>query len=157
MPDFCSDCSARLLFTRSYQIALVSARAHEVIPEEVEEEEKEGADPDIMVDESLKPILDKNYPVAAQIEVIYSISQSFRRLKIDKTDEPNATDVPSEDSKEEEKDGKSDDVERQLETSWVAVFEGMLSDGTKSTDNPLHWKLIDNRPAWEFPGMDMPR
>lgn len=140
-----------------HNIALVSARAHEVIPEEVEEEEKEGADPDIMVDESLKPILDKNYPVAAQIEVIYSISQSFRRLKIDKTDEPNATDVPSEDSKEEEKDGKSDDVERQLETSWVAVFEGMLSDGTKSTDNPLHWKLIDNRPAWEFPGMNAPR
>jgi hypothetical protein len=135
----------------------VSARAHEVIPEEVEEEEKEKSDPDIMVDDSLKPIIDKNYPVAAQIEVIYSISQSFRRLKIDKTDEPNATDAPSGDIKEEEKDGKSDDVERQLETSWVAVFEGMLSDGTKSTDNSLHWKLIDNRPAWEFPGMDMPR
>lgn len=138
-----------------HNVALVSARAHEVIPKEEVDEDEKNDDNGYLVDESLTPITDKKYPVAAQIEVIYSISQSFRRLKLDEIDEGSTT--GSEKKKEEEEESKSDDDEQKLDTAWVAVFEGMLSDGPNGSDNSLRWKLIDNRPAWEFPGKDMPR
>ena len=36
-----------------------------------------------------------------------------------------------------------------METAWVGVFEGWLDH----EHQPLTWKLVDNRPAWEYPMM----
>lgn len=114
-------------------IALLSCRAHEIVSEVDHDENKKNDDSDVMVDESLEPFVDKKYPVAAQIEVIYSISQTFAQTLI-------------EDAEEKE----TDEGSRTMETAWVAVFEGMLFDGNNGSEEKLRWKLVDNRPAWEF-------
>lgn len=136
---------------------MLSARAHEVIPEKNQEEEDEKVekmqqDPDVMVDVSLTQGIEKKYPIAAQIEVMYSINQKFQRkhvgsVKVDHEKDDNA---PLEDKGAKD----STDEEFTLQTSWVAIFEGILNDGTDNTDS-LRWKLIDNRPAWEFPEIDL--
>jgi hypothetical protein len=114
-------------------IALLSCRAHEIVSEVDHDENKKNDDSDVMVDESLEPFVDKKYPVAAQIEVIYSISQTFAQTLI-------------EDAEEKE----TEEGSRTMETAWVAVFEGMLFDGNNGSEEKLRWKLVDNRPAWEF-------
>ena len=53
------------------------------------------------------------------------------------------------DNDEEKEDHKK---EHTMETAWVGVFEGWLYN---QKNEPLRWKLVDNRPAWEFPAMAM--
>ncbi len=92
-----------------------------------------------MSDDSFSSGIEKEHPVAAQIEVIYSISQCFNRRQIDPYDNQSS---------------EIKNAEHQIETSWVAVFETILSSGSddrSTADDILRWKLIDNRPAWEFP------
>lgn len=135
-------------------IALLSARAHEVIPEEDNEEDQndtknKGSD-EAMTDDSLSNGIEKSYPVAAQIEVIYKITQKFRRRIIS----PGDTLINPSSNDSEKKDGEGnavseDEEPEDLQTAWVAVFEGLLDDG-KNGDTELRWKLVDNRPALEF-------
>lgn len=143
-------------------IALLSARAHEVIPENNEEEEDEEVkkmqqDPDVMVDVSLTPGIEKKYPIAAQIEVLYSIAQKFQKQSLVPVQIDHAKDDAPLQDKDGAKDstgtGTDDDKEFTLQTTWVAIFEGILNDGTDNAHS-LRWKLIDNRPAYEFPEID---
>ncbi len=144
----------------------MSARVHEVIPESEEnEEENQGTSNSNkskpLVDDTLNGPIEQNYPIAAQIEVIYSISQKFKQKKIYIP----GMDTNSSDDKEQKEDSNSDsdndndsdEMEKEFDTAWVAVFEGMLTDGTKNSDDVLRWKLVDNRPAYEFPGFSLPR
>lgn len=117
---------------------------HEVIPDENEEDLKTMHDNDSdLVDDSLNGGIEKKFPIVAQIEVIYSIEQKFKQQKIEINNADSSAD--------------SDEKENTLDTAWVAVFEGMLSDGTDGSTDSLRWKLVENRPAWEFPGLSMTR
>jgi hypothetical protein len=103
-----------------------------------------------MTDDSLSNGIEKSYPVAAQIEVIYKITQKFRRRIIS----PGDTLINASSNDSEKKDGEGnavseDEEPEDLQTAWVAVFEGLLDDG-KNGDTELRWKLVDNRPALEF-------
>eukprot|EP00553_Chaetoceros_curvisetus_P003077 CAMPEP_0204612148 /NCGR_PEP_ID=MMETSP0717-20131115/245_1 /ASSEMBLY_ACC=CAM_ASM_000666 /TAXON_ID=230516 /ORGANISM="Chaetoceros curvisetus" /LENGTH=380 /DNA_ID=CAMNT_0051624101 /DNA_START=39 /DNA_END=1181 /DNA_ORIENTATION=+ len=116
---------------------LTDARAREVEPFTKELKDR-GEDFVSMSDDSFSSGIEKDHPVAAQIEVIYSISQCFNKRQID-----NSNNQSSEMKNEE----------HQIQTSWVAVFETILCDSAYecTADDILRWKLIDNRPAWEFP------
>lgn len=108
----------------------------------------EGSDK-AMTDDSLSNGFEKSYPIAAQIEVIYNITQKFRRRIISPG---NVSMNASSDAGKTDEEGNtvSDDEEaEELQTAWVAVFEGLLDDGQKG-ETPLRWKLVDNRPALEF-------
>jgi len=125
---------------------LLSARAHEVIPEETQDsrintdvendESKKDEKPEIMEDESFSNGIDKKYPVAAQLEVIYTLTQTFSRKKIGGKSEKHDSDAEEDEQKEDT-----------MDTAWVAIFEGWLENGRE----PLRWTLVNNRPAWEFP------
>ena len=114
----------------------MSARVHEIFKEDGEEETDIDHDLD---DDSLHGGIEKNNPTAAQIEVIYSISQCFKQEPVHS----------------EELEINNEEEDRTVETAWIAVFEGMLSDGTEGSEELLRWKLVDNRPAWEFPGLTL--
>lgn len=135
--------------------ALMSARTHEVPPEEEENDEnnKKDTKPEIMMDDSFSNDRGEEYPVVAQIEVLYTLSQTFTRKKIGSsittTPQPQEEDNDENDETEENEDHEK---EHTMETAWVGVFEGWLSN---RKNQPLRWKLVDNRPAWEFPAMAM--
>ncbi len=133
-----------MLFFLSQQIALLSARVHEITPDENDEDSNEGVsdkDSKELVDESLNDGIEEQVPVVAQIEVIYSITQKFKLEKIEMNDA--------------DSEAESDESEKTIDTAWVAVFEGMLNDGVNGSEDSLRWKLVENRPAWEFPGRNM--
>ncbi len=133
------------------KVALMSARAHEVPHEEkycVENQQgdnmvKEDNDKDEpMIDDSFVDDREnEKYPVIAQLEVLYTISQSFTKKKIGRDGENGVVDDNDNDN--------DNDQEHTMETAWVGVFEGWLDH----SHQPLRWKLVDNRPAWEFPMM----
>lgn len=75
---------------------------------------------------------EEKLPVAAQIEVLYDIQQSFRRQG------------------ESEKDNEGEDKSESKTKVWVGVFEGWLN-GNPDGSGELRWKLVLNRHAWEFP------
>lgn len=102
-----------------------------------------------MTDDSLSNDIGKSYPIAAQIEVIYNITQKFRRRIISEDDIKHKISGDSEKTDGEENVGSDEEEPQELQTAWVAVFEGILDDG-KNGENPLRWKLVDNRPALEF-------
>ena len=126
----------------------MSARAHEVPPEEENENNEEDIKPEIMMDDSFSNDRGEEYPVVAQIEVLYTLSQTFTRKKI------GATIMASQEVEENNDEEEKEDHEKEhtMETAWVGVFEGWLYD---KKNQPLRWKLVDNRPAWEFPAMAM--
>ncbi len=153
----------------------MSARAHEVLPDDEEEEEKEDKNntkPESMTDDSLSSDDDNNdgdNPICAQIEVLYTMSQIFKKKKIGEVSKSTATfttpsatnaseheeqsqsmQVKGTDDYTENKDINDDESKKEhtIETAWVGVFEGWI-DGK----HPLRWKLVDNRPAWELPLM----
>jgi hypothetical protein len=136
----------------------MSARAYEVPPDVKDEPEKTLGDDESLVDDSLTDHNDdEEYPVVAQIEVLYTISQTFARKKIGDKEVAAGLDNHEEEGKEEE-GVKSSDTEEEarekdskestMETSWVGIFEGCFNG-----KHPLRWKLVDNRPAWEFPAV----
>lgn len=124
--------------TEITHMALLSARVMEIPPEPIS-----GDDVDNLTDEerekndkllnNIKPDDDYQLPVAAQVEVLYDMTQSFT------TDEPAPGMVISE---TKTVDGK-DMVTRP--TLVVAVFEGWLKGSS-----PLRWRIALNRPPWEF-------
>ena len=139
----------------------MSARAYEVPPEDDNDNDddnnnnsnnsdgKKDEKTEIMMDGSFSNDRGEEYPVIAQLEVLYTISQTFTRRKIggnimmeEDDNEKHNVDVDSNIDSDEVEDSR----ERTMETAWVGVLEGWL-DGHQ----PLRWKLVDNRPAWEFP------
>ncbi len=147
----------------------MSARAYELPQEEDEDDDNYNDDKqktEIMEDVSFSTSKDDDYPVMAQIEMLYTISQTFTRKKIGQNDNnsgisttiattsttSNATNVADdgdeENSSSEDKNKVDGEEEHTMETAWVAVFEGWIEG-----KDPLEWKLVDNRPAWEFPMM----
>lgn len=92
-----------------------------------------------LVDESLEPGIEKgfNVPIVLQIEILYTIT---RILELPEKEDG------------EDVDADVDEISS-LTNAEVVVFESLLSDGTDSSDNSLCWKLVDHRPAAEFPGL----
>lgn len=87
-----------------------------------------------------EPSSEESVPVAAQVEVLYTIDETFTRPKL-----------PTEgDSTEGEKE-EGQDVSQT--TVAVGVFEGWLN-GDPSGAKELRWRLSMNRPAWEFRLLD---
>eukprot|EP01083_Nonionella_stella_P269456 911692_1 len=133
--------------------ALLSARAKEVIPQEGEHEINKD-DGSNMEDSSFSNGIDKQYPVAAQVEVFYRMTQSFESTTFKLGDTDNESKVSTGSDGNNDGDGDDDDVDvKEMETYWVAVFETYLDSGTGFGDSIegglLRWKLVDNREAWE--------
>ena len=135
----------------------MSARAHEVPPEDEEEEEdNDEQSKNIKKTETMEDVSftkskedDENDPVMAQIEILYTISQTFTRKKIGHDLAESISSIGKrDDNNEEEKEEEHDEEEEHtMETAWVAVFEGWIDEKKE----PLRWKLVNNRVAWEYP------
>eukprot|EP00559_Dactyliosolen_fragilissimus_P001906 CAMPEP_0184864906 /NCGR_PEP_ID=MMETSP0580-20130426/16279_1 /TAXON_ID=1118495 /ORGANISM="Dactyliosolen fragilissimus" /LENGTH=361 /DNA_ID=CAMNT_0027363855 /DNA_START=259 /DNA_END=1344 /DNA_ORIENTATION=+ len=110
-------------------VALLSARAKEIIPKRTNEE----IDETLSSDSSFDVGKQTQYPVVAQVEVLYHTTQ--KHIKKD-------TSSPS-------TDNRSDSKEMNKNSVAVAIFEGYLRGGPKQP-NCLEWKLAMSRPAWEF-------
>lgn len=106
----------------------------------VDDDMKKGeifdGDEDPMADDSFSDGIDKKYPVIAEMEVLYSVAQTFSSTPM--------LNINSEDS-----DGES---EQTISSVWVGVFEGWIRD---DGSNALQWKLVNNRPALEFSGLGL--
>jgi len=95
--------------------------------------------------------------VAAQVEVLYDVTQEFI---VEKSSSTNERDGKSEEESfaDQSKDDSSSSSSQSPETESkqttivsVATFEGWLKGGP---DNELRWKLALHRPAFEFPGIE---
>lgn len=132
----------------------MSARAHEVPPDDEsfdENENKNEEKPEIMVDDSLSNDSSEEdvNPICAQIEILYTISQTFSKKRLGESFRSITAINNNNNSDDDEANiDEESDKERTIESAWVGVFEGWL-DGKET----LRWKLVDNRPAWEFPVM----
>lgn len=120
-------------------VALLSARAVEMSPEDnaTKKDKILDGDEDPMADVSFSNDIDKEYPVIAEMEVLYSVAQTFVAKPMLKTE-----------SEEDEEDFPNQTVN----SVWVGVFEGWIRD---NASNALQWKLVNNRPALEFPGLGL--
>jgi len=120
-------------------VALLSARAVEMSPEDNDTKKDKvlDGDEDPMADVSFSNDIDKEYPVIAEMEVLYSVAQTFVAKPMLKTE-----------SGEDEEDFPNQTVN----SVWVGVFEGFIRD---NASNALQWKLVNNRPALEFPGLGL--
>jgi hypothetical protein len=94
--------------------------------------------------------------VAAQLEVLYDVTQEFT---IEKSQE-SSQESPASSDQNEKIEGANDSATdassgetESTETTIVSVatFEGWLQGGP---DNELRWKLTLHRPAFEFPGIE---
>jgi hypothetical protein len=122
-------------------VALLSARAFMCVEKDVGDDiERWGPRSDWkyeiidyeMDEEELKK---RRGGVAAQLEVLYDVTQSFVEV--------NPSDSPSKEKEVQELD---------LTSVSVAVMEGWLFGGP---DGQLRWKLALHRPAIEFPGVQV--
>lgn len=96
-------------------------------------------EPDNEDDETLS-----NTAVAAQVEVLYDVSQDFI---VD-----GATPTPPSSNTEDTAELKgNDEVFKQTTFVGVATLEGWLRGGP---DGELRWRLALHRPAYEFPGIE---
>lgn len=133
-------------------VALLSARAFFCVEKENEDKDETENDNTTRISNSAKyqivdDILDhdtvdteeenKMFGVAAQLEVLYDVTQHFA---IDNDNKEKSTD------KNEGADGE------ELETTVVSVatLEGWLQGGP---EGELRWRLALHRPAFEFPGI----
>lgn len=117
-------------------MALLSARAMELAPEETEtgnEDMRDDAGP--MSDDSFNDERHVDHPVAAQVEVLYDIEQTF---------------TAKEGDAEAEEAMKAQGLIGPRKSVLVGVFEGFLHKDPEGHDS-IRWKLALNRPAWEFP------
>lgn len=132
----------------------MSARAHEVPPDDESDDENENRNdekPEIMVDGSLSNDSSEEdvNPICAQIEILYTISQTFSKKRLGESFRSITAINNNNNSDDDDANiDEESDKERTIESAWVGVFEGWL-DGKET----LQWKLVDNRPAWEFPVM----
>ena len=120
----------------------MSARAHEVPPEEDETENnkdtKKEEKPEIMMDDSFSNDRGEEYPVVAQIEVLYTLSQTFTRKKIGSgMDNTTMSLTQEEDTNNENDTDENEDPKKEvtMETAWVGVFEGWLYNKRRNLCN----------------------
>jgi len=120
-------------------VALLSARAVEMSPEEDDTKQKPIVDGDEepMADVSFSDEPEKEYPVIAEMEVLYSVAQDF-----------SATPMMNTENDEENADKRN----QTISSVWVGVFEGWIRN---DESDALRWKLVNNRPALEFPGLGL--
>jgi hypothetical protein len=85
---------------------------------------------------------DEKLPVAAQVEVLYDVKQTF----LSNAEAP----MTGELGKAKEMQESEEEITKT--TVLVGVFEGWL-DGDPTGQQELRWVLAANRPAWEFPFM----
>ena len=95
---------------------------------------KDG-DEDPMTDVSFSNETEKEYPVIAEMEVLYSVAQTFVAKPLL--------------NPESNEDGCGEN-EQMLSSMWVGMFEGWVRD---DESNEVRWKLVKNRPTSEFPGL----
>ncbi len=113
----------------------MSARAHEVPPDE-DDEEPPDEKTEVMEDVSFSTSNNEEYPIMAQIEILYTISQTFTEKKIGYMN----MNEGKEHSERNDNDGTlSPDKEYTLDTTHIAVFEGWIEG-----KYPLQWKLVHN-------------
>jgi len=128
-----------VLLRDGLQVALLSARAVEMSPEEDDTKQKPIVDGDEepMADVSFSDEPEKEYPVIAEMEVLYSVAQDF-----------SATPMMNTENDEENADKRN----QTISSVWVGVFEGWIRN---DESDALRWKLVNNRPALEFPGLGL--
>ena len=108
----------------------------------------------------------KNTAVAAQIEVLYDVTQEFVVAKSSSSSSPSDSkeDETEEDTKISENDSPISTAEytslldtkgepRQTTIVGVATLEGWLKNGPDD-DGELRWRLASYRPPYEFPGIE---
>lgn len=120
-------------------VALLSARSFRCVEKDAQDLEQWGEETSSkyeMVDYEMdeQELKRRKGGVAAQVEVLYDVTQEF-----DETDERKET---------EGKEEKKEDMETTIVS--VAVMEGWLHGGP---EGELRWKLALHRPAFEFPGI----
>lgn len=119
------------------EVALLNARAMVM--------DRETDDPKRFEYEEFRASEDPEPPVAAQVDVLYEITQTYQQV------------IPLETSDGQQADLTIDTKESSLSTKTerlsytnlvVAVFEGWLHDGP---DKELRWRVAMLREPWEFP------
>ena len=125
-------------------MALLSARAMEVLPEE-EEKSNDEDNEKLMEDVSFSDGIEQPLPIAAQMEVLYSVAQTFTTTPIvtEKMDDETTTTTTTTTMTDKK------DNTLTVTSVWVAVMRGWLR-GDPSGNEELRWKLIRSRPALEF-------
>jgi hypothetical protein len=127
-------------------VALLSARAFLCVPSEVADGDDESNpmfEPvDYMMDE--KEMEEKKAVVAAQMEVLYDVTQSFVEESESESEKKN-------EEGEEQKVADSDSEPTSYTTVSVATLQGWLTGGP---DGKLRWQLALHRPPFEFPNLE---
>merc|ERR1719491_757256 len=99
-------------------------------------------------DSSFSKGIEKPLPVVAEMEVLYSVAQTFQ-----------TTPIVTEHLNDSDDTNDSDDAPQKndmtVNSVWVAVLHGWLR-GDPSGNKELRWKLVNNRPAVEFAGIYLP-
>ena len=116
---------------------MLSARAVEISPEDNDTTKDKILDTDEnpMEDVRFSNGIEKEFPVVAQMEVLYSVDQTFVATPM--------FDAGSEEDKEEP-------THQAVTSVWVGMFEGWIKD---SASDVLRWKLVKNRPVLKFSGL----
>ena len=116
---------------------MLSARAVEISPEDNDTTKDKilNGDEHPMENVSFSDDIEKEYSAVAQIEVLYSVDQTF------------VATLMFDDGSEEDKE---DPTPQTVTSVWVSMFEGWIKD---SASDALRWKLVKNRPALEFSGL----
>ncbi len=142
---------------RVNEVALLNARASEIgVPDDKEIDEEY---PEFRASEDQS--FQKNLDVAAQLDVLYEVSHTYRLIADPKgesqqTDENSGDDIASRHGGESIHESVKDvDEKEKIETMVytnlaVAVFEGWLHR-TSGGKNSLRWKIAMIRDAYEFP------
>lgn len=131
--------------TKVQNVALLSVRSQKIYPEgkRVSQIKSMSKRTGSLVEEDFFDKCpeeeDADFPVVAQVEVLYDIEQYFR---------PEETTVETIANDDEYVQGQPM-IKRGV---LVGVFEGWLYGGPDRTDS-LRWSLCLSRPAWEFPGL----
>ena len=137
-------------------VALLSARACFCVPQEpaegVENDSESSPTRYEAVDYSMdeKEMKEKNAAVAAQVDLLYEVTQNISLTKIEEATKPEGE--SAEESKVEAKSSNTPDETLMEHTIVnVATVQGWLKDGP---NGELRWQLALLRPPVEFPSMN---
>jgi len=114
-------------------VTLLSVRAVEMAEEDEADEERsrDDVDDDFAEDISFSDGSEKKSPIIAEMEVLYTVAQTFTAKPMFST---------------EDKKGQKG-KKQTISCAWVGVFEGLIGG---EVNDSLQWKLVKNRPALEF-------
>lgn len=145
---------------RVNNVALLSARTclfkeKEGSSSEDTSDGKEAATEYVAVDYDFENDFDESTTaVAAQLEVLYDITQEFVIRKTSSSDSKEIEELSDDSSSSSTLNSSSSDNEKSTQTTIVSVatIEGWLHGGPD--DGQLRWKLASYRPPYEFPGIE---